>query len=138
MDDVAAMVELEMQVSHISRPGDYRYFIENRLGIWHASVLEAEHGGIDGFLYSVNHPTSNMLGPGVMRTESDAAALIHSELNCHRGRTPVFLIPADRHALVKQIYAWGARNCEIHFCQVRGRFEGFGGIALPTFMPETG
>jgi len=138
LDDVAAMVELEQQVSHISRPNDYRYFIQNRLGIWRVSVLESGHGGIDGFLCSVNHPASNMLGPGVMRTETDAAALIRSELDHHRGRSPVFLVPSDRAQLVRQIYSWDGRNCEIHFCQVRGRFDGSDGVVMPTFMPETG
>ena len=46
--------------------------------------------------------------------------------------------PADRPQLVKQAYAWGARNCELHFCQVRGDFQPFRGISMPTFLPETG
>ena len=137
--DVEAMVELEMDVAHISRAKDFRYFIENQLGIWHVSVLEhSGGGGIDGFLASVNHPGSNMLGPGVARTQADATALICAELNHHRGRRPVFLVPVECHDLVRQLYSWGARNCEIHFAQVRGRFDGFDGVVMPTFMPETG
>jgi predicted N-acetyltransferase YhbS len=139
LNDVDAMVELEMSIAHISRARDSRFFIENRLGIWHVSVLErAGAGGIDGFLASVNHPGSNMLGPGVARTEADAAALIAAQLDHHRGRRPVFLVPVECPDLVKQLYAWGARNCEIHFAQVRGKFEGFDGVVMPTFMPETG
>ena len=78
-----------------------------------------------------------MLGPGVIRTEQQAAALIHMELDRHRGRTPVFLVPVDRYGLVRQMYDWGARNCELHFCQVRGRFQPYQGINMPTFLLET-
>lgn len=137
-DDIPALVALEDQVSHIRREKDYRYFMENATGIWHTSVLENDRGGVRGFLCSVAHPGCNMLGPGVMRTEEDAAALILAELNHHRGRGPVFLIPADRPKLVQQVYAWGGKNCEIHFAQVRGEFRPFDGIVMPTFMPETG
>ena len=136
--DVAAMADLEMELSHIRRGQDYRHFVENEAGIWHASVIEGQDGGIDGFLCSVNHPGSNMLGPGVMRRDEDAAALVFAELDFHRGRAPVFLVPVDASGLVQAAYSWGARNCEMHFCQVLGEFHGFGGIAMPTFMPETG
>ena len=136
--DIPAMVELEGQISHITREKDYRYFMENELGIWHTSVIPNAAGGLEGFLVSVAHPGSNMLGPGVMKTPDVAAALILAELNQYGGRKPVFLIPVDCAPLVQQVYAWGGRNCEIHFCQVRGRFEPFGGVVMPTFMPETG
>ena len=54
------------------------------------------------------------------------------------GRSPVFLLPVDRPALVRQAYAWGARNCELHFHQVLGDWTPFAGVNMPTFMPETG
>ena len=137
-DDAPAMAALEMELSHISREKDFRYFIDNALGIWHVSVLENPAGVMDGFLASVNHPASNMLGPGVARTQEDALALIAAELDHHRGRKPVFLVPVECNRLVAALYGWRARNCEIHFAQVRGRFEGFTGVGMPTFMPETG
>ena len=136
--DVAAMIELEWEVSHIRRENDLRYFVENPEGIWHVSVLEGSDGRLDGFLVSVAHPAINMLGPGVTRTERDAAALILAELNHHRGRQPVWLVPAQNHLLVHQMYAWGAINCELHFAQARGKWTAPNGIAMPTFMPETG
>ena len=138
LDDVPAMVALEMEINHISREKDYRYFIENVAGIWHVSVLENEAGAIDGFLVSVKHDSSNMLGPGIARTDQQAAALIQVELNHHRGLQPVFLVPVERRALVETMYGWGARNCEIHFAQVLGDFTPPSGVAMPTFMPETG
>jgi len=137
LDDVVAMADLEMELCNIRREKDFRHFIENEAGIWHVSVIEGD-GGVDGFLCSVNHPGSNMLGPGVMRSEADAAALLFAELDVHRGRAPVFLLPVDAAELVSTAYSWGARNCEMHFCQVLGEFKGFDGIAMPTFMPETG
>ena len=78
-----------------------------------------------------------MLGPGVARTEQDAAALILAEWDHHRGRSPVFLVPVQSAGLVRQLYDWGAKNCEIHFAQVRGNYRAPEGIVMPTFMPET-
>jgi len=136
-EDAAAMADLEMELNGVRREKDYRYFTENRRGIWHASVLENPRGTLDGFLVSVNHPASNMLGPGAARGDADAAALILAELNHHAGRSPVFLVPVDRPGLVKQMYDWGARNCELHFHQVLGAWNPLGGVNMPTFMPET-
>jgi GNAT superfamily N-acetyltransferase len=136
--DAPRMAALEMEVSHVRRDGDYRSFIENEMGIWHVSVFEGEDGQLDGFLVSCAHPGCNMLGPGVMRSDDEVAlALIVSELNQHRGRAPVFLLPVERNTLVARAYDWGARNCEVHFAQVRGEFVPFDGITMPTFMPET-
>jgi GNAT superfamily N-acetyltransferase len=136
--DVPAMVELEAELVGIRREKDYRFFIENTMGIWHTLVIKGKRRGIDGFLGSVAHPGSNLLGPGVMRSESDAAALIAAQLAHHRGRTPVFLVPCESSQLVHDLYRWGARNCELHFAQVRGAFEPPTGLIMPTFMPETG
>ena len=135
--DVDAMVALEQEVSGIRRKKDFRYFIENARGIWHISVLENARRGLDGFLCSVNHPASSMLGPGVMQTDTAAIQLIRSELNHHKGRSPVFLIPADRGELVRQVYDLGGRNCEIHLAQCRGTYRPAQGVVMPTFMPET-
>jgi len=136
--DLTAMSQLEWEVNHIRRENDLRHFVENSDGIWHVSVIEGKAGGLDGFLVSVAHPASNMLGPGVMRTEEDAAALILAELNHNRGRQPVWLVPAQCPQLVHQMYDWGAVNCELHFAQARGDWLAPQGIVMPTFMPETG
>jgi hypothetical protein len=136
--DVAAMAALETEISGISREEDYRYCIRNELGCWHTAVYETPRGDLDGFMISCAHPAMTMLGPCVARSEHEAAVLILRELDAHRGRSPVFLVPVDRPALVRQLYAWGARNCELHFCQVRGEFQPFRGISMPTFLPETG
>jgi hypothetical protein len=137
LDDVPAMAALEMEIAGISREEDYRYCITNAAGFWHAAVYENARGGIDGFMLSSGHPALNMLGPCLARTEQEAAALIGTQLDHYKGRSPVFLIPTERTALVRQMYEWGARNCELHFCQVRGEFKPFAGISMPTFLPET-
>jgi GNAT superfamily N-acetyltransferase len=136
--DVPAMAALEQEISGISRDQDYTYCIANQLGFWHTAVLENPRGGLDGFIISTAHPGVNMVGPCVARTYEAAAALILRELDLHRGRSPVFLVPADQNQLVHQVYAWGGRNSEIHLCQVRGEFQPFRGISMPTFLPETG
>jgi len=138
VEDLAAIVALEKELHHIERAGDHRYFLENPNAAWHVSVMDAPSGGgIDGFLVSVKHPGSTMLGPGVSRTEHAAAALIRSELNHHRGGCPVWLVPVTAEALVRELYSWGARNCELHVAQVRGPWQAPTGVVMPTFMPET-
>ena len=137
-EDLPAMAALERELHHIERPDDYRYFLKNEAEIWRVSIIEGENGtGLNGFLCSVNHPGSRMLGPGVMRTQEDAAALIFHQLDQHRGGMPVWLVPVDADRLVRQLYGWGARNCELHFSQVRGAWRRPEGIIMPTFMPES-
>jgi GNAT superfamily N-acetyltransferase len=138
VEDVPAIVELEMDLAGIRREVDFRYLIENRDGFWHLSVYEGQRGGLVGFMASSGHPGCNMIGPGLARTPDQAAALILSELNHHRGRRPVMLIPVDCAPLVHQMYQWGARNCELHFHQVRGAYQPLEGVSMPTFLPETG
>ncbi|MBT4137995.1 MAG: GNAT family N-acetyltransferase [Candidatus Latescibacteria bacterium] len=137
LEDVTAIVALEKFVSGIDRTKDFEYLIQNKAGIWHTSVYEGLGGRIDGVLVSVNHPGSNMLGPGVMRSDESVLPLILAELNANIGRSPVFLVPVDS-PVVRALYAWGARNCEVHFAQIRGSFQAFNGVVMPTFMPETG
>ncbi len=136
-EDADALVALEEGVSGIRRTKDYRFFLENRQGVWRVFVIEGDDG-LEGFLVSIDHPGSCMLGPGVMRSEEAALALIHAQLTAMPERQPVFLVPGRAEKLVAALYAWGARNCEIHVAQVRGETKPFGGITMPTFMPETG
>lgn len=144
-DDVPHMAALEWEVSGITREADYAYAIDNRRGFWHAAVIDSGGAGpsgapspIDGFMISCGHPAMNMLGPCVARSEDAAAALILDGLRQYPGRSPVFLIPMEKERLVCRMYDWGARNCEMHFCQVRGRFKAFDGVNMPSFLPETG
>ena len=137
-DDVGAMADIEAELIGIRREKDYRFFVDNAMGIWHTLVCQGADDGLDGFLGSVFHAGSHLLGPGVMRSESAAAALIAAQLEHHRGRTPVFLVPAQADQLVRTLYSWGARNCELHFAQVRGEYPQPTGLTMPTFMPETG
>lgn len=138
-DDIPGMVTLEQQVAGIEREKDYRYFCDNALGIWHGSVIEDADGNISGFLHSVRHQASNMVGPGVMRTSDEALALIHTELAQHNGGAAVVLTPSAAPEVVQTLYAWGGRNCELHVSQVRGASQPLtDGIVIPTFMPETG
>ena len=137
-EDVDAMASLELSVSGISRVADYRYFIVNDSGLWHVSVIASTTGGLDGFLVSCGAEALNMLGPGVARTEQQTAALVHAELNRHAGRSPVFLLPVHCGELVRTLYDWGARNCEMHVAQVHGEGNSPDGVVMPTFLPETG
>jgi ribosomal protein S18 acetylase RimI-like enzyme len=135
--DLPAILRLEERVSGIRREKDHRFFVDNRQGIWHALVYEGAGAAVEGFLVSVHHPASHMLGPGATLDDRAAAALIAAQLKHHAGRSPIFLTPLDRPALVRQMYAWGARNVELHFAQVRGDAQPARGVVMPTFMPET-
>jgi ribosomal protein S18 acetylase RimI-like enzyme len=136
--DVDAMAALEMDVSGISRSNDYRYAIENPRGMLQALVIEDGDGAIDGFMISIKHPALNMLGPCVARSEPAVLALLLQATERFRGEAPLFVVPMDKRELVETLYAWGARNVETHLFQVRGKFQAFNGVSLPSFLPETG
>lgn len=137
LDDIDAMTSIEREVAGISRANDYRYFIQNEDGLWTTFVVESS-GGIDGFLVSCASAAFNMIGPGVARTQEQAAALYYTQLNDNKGRTPVLLAPVTADKLVAQLYAWGARNCEMHVAQSHGPAQSPAGIVMPTFLPESG
>jgi GNAT superfamily N-acetyltransferase len=141
LEDLDAIIDLEREVAFIERPGDYRHFLQNADGNWHVSVCAdaAEPGRLEGVLVSCLHPACNMIGPGAMRTSDAAVALLQAELNVNAGHAPVFLVPVTESEMVRQAYAWGARNCELHFAQIRDGLHPrrVNGIAMPTFMPES-
>lgn len=137
LSDLNSLVRLEEELTGLKREKDFRYFIENESGIWSGSIIEIE-GHITGFLFSVDHPGSRMLGPGLMREDNDALALISQQLKRFGSTTPLFLIPASEKKLISKLYAAGARNCELHTSQILGESALPKGIVMPTFMPETG
>ncbi len=138
LDDLDEIVSLEEAVSGIRRTKDWVYFIDNVSGFWHCSVSRDGDGSIDGVLASIAHPGSRIAGPGVMKTEKAAIRLAAAELDVHRGKTVLLIVPALQRNLLLAAYGWGGRNCEIHFSQCRGEFDVFSGVVIPTFMPETG
>ncbi len=140
LDDLHDIIQLEHELCCIDREKDHRFFLENAMNIWNVCVIESEDTEqIDGVLVSVKHPGSTMLGPGFMRSEEDALALIRYQLDQHhRGGQPVWLVPSSCHSLVSELYGWGAKNCELHFGQTRGKWQESRGVTMPTFMPETG
>jgi GNAT superfamily N-acetyltransferase len=132
------MADLEEEISGIRRAKDLAHFVRNPGGYWTTFVHVDPSGKIDGWLSSVDHPGCRMIGPGVMRDENAALALLHVQLSQSRGGLPVFLIGTHESYLIAELYRWGARNVEIHFAQVRGAFAQPQGIIMPTFLPETG
>lgn len=135
-DDVEAISKLEYSVAHVTREKDYRYFLENQLGCWHTSVLYVGEQ-LRGWIVSIAHPASNMIGPCIARDQETAIALLQAEINYRAGQSMVFLVPVEANKIVQSAYLWGAKNCELHVAQVFGEFQPFAGIVMPTFMPET-
>lgn len=107
MEDVPAMVELEQELAGTRREKDFRFFIENSQEIWHGSVVDGENG-LQGFLFSVDHPASRMLGPGAMRCADTALSLIAAETERFEGGSPLMLVPATERELVRRFYGAGA------------------------------
>jgi len=136
--ELMAMGQLEFEISGISRERDYCYFIENDDEIWHTVVSEDEDGSVNGFLTSVDHPASRMIGPGVARDAKAALAMLRAQLARFKGKAVVFLVPASCPEFVKAAYQLGARNCELHFGQIRGDAQPVNGVVMPSFLPESG
>lgn len=134
--DVDEMASLERRISGISRISDYRYFIRNDDNLWRVSIVESSRG-IDGFLVSCGSNALNMIGPGVASTQDQAAALFYDQLSHQQGRCPVLLVPVSCGDLVRQLYDWGARNCEMHVAQSYGSAQNPAGVVMPTFLPES-
>ena len=136
-NDVEEMVALEKRLCGIERTKDFEYFIENKRDIWKTVVYRNSSGTLLGFLGSVDHPASQMIGPGVAESEKVAMSMIANLLDSFRSKCPVFLLPVTAKDAVQTAYSWGARNCEIHFSQYRGESQPPRGVVMPTFMPET-
>lgn len=134
--DVDEMASLERRISGISRTSDYRYFIRNDDNLWRVSIVESSRG-FDGFLVSCGSGALNMIGPGVACTQDQAAALFYDQLSHQHGRCPVLLVPVSCGDLVRQLYDWGARNCEMHVAQSYGPAQNPAGVVMPTFLPES-
>lgn len=137
-EDIADMVELELELVGIERAKDFSHFIKNSEGIWKTLIYRDRDEKLLGFLSSVNHPASRMIGPGIARSENISTSLLSAQLDFFRGFSPVFLLPTEAAQAVKTAYSWGARNCEIHFAQCLGKKPTTRGVIMPTFMPETG
>jgi GNAT superfamily N-acetyltransferase len=138
-EDAARIADFEQRLNGIRRSHDWRHFISNEQGCWHLWLAERPDGEVAGFLGAVAHPASQMIGPGVSEDETAAIALLHTALDAvFRGRSVVWLAPVHCADLVRQSYAWGARNVELHLASVRGEAPAMRGVTFPTFMPETG
>ncbi|MBC7367407.1 MAG: GNAT family N-acetyltransferase [Undibacterium sp.] len=136
--EAARLAAFEEQWQGLQRETDYDFFLRNAVGAWTVWALEHAGGAPEGFLVASHHPSCVMLGPGVACDEAVAAALLWRALDAMRGLSPVFLVPCAASQLVRQCYAWGARNVELHVAQALGPIPAARGIAFPTFLPETG
>ena len=156
-DDVPKLAALEQTIHGLDRRRDLDFFARDPLGCFRLFVAVRDDGSpagsIIGWLASVRHPATAMLGPGVAVDEAAAFALMHHALDAHqRGGACVWLVPSDRPALVRRVRELGARNIELHLAQVRSPRDGAGcaldvgpqrppvapAVVLPTFLPETG
>lgn len=138
LEDRQAILALEHELLGIQRSRDIDYFLNDRSGLWRIAVWESA-GKIRGYLASVAHPASRMLGPGCCDSEAGALDLIGWMLNQHhRGATPVVLVPSQMPGLSRTLAQWGGRICELHLAQVKGSAQAPQGVVLPTFLPESG
>lgn len=139
MADVPAIADFEFRLNGIRKEKDYRFFVENRSDCWRLALIEKADGAISGFLAASAFPTDNLLGQGVAEDETTMLELMHGMLAQHfRGQTVAFILPSRCSSLVRQAYAWGARNRETNLLSVLGEAPPMQGITLPTFLPESG
>ncbi|MFW5692648.1 MAG: GNAT family N-acetyltransferase [Thermoguttaceae bacterium] len=136
-DEAARLADFEHRLQCIRRENDYAFFLRNEVGSWRIWVLDGAGGELEGFLVGSHHPSFNMLGPGVARDETAAAALLWRALHAQPGRNMVFLLPCASAGVVHAAYAWGGRNVELHAAQVLGPVPQTSGVSFPTFLPET-
>ncbi|MEY2880669.1 MAG: hypothetical protein RLZZ15_3049 [Verrucomicrobiota bacterium] len=139
-DEARRIAEFEHAWRGVSRERDHAFFLTNTIGDWRVWVLDDERdprGEPAGFLVASHDPRCVMLGPGVARDEVSAAALLWAALDALRGRGVVWLVPCAEAGLVRTLYAWGARNVELHIASALGAVPPAQGIAFPTFLPET-
>ena len=137
VEDVPRIVRLEQEQMGIARPQDFAMFVENSLGCWHLSVAESPGGDLLGYTASILHEASRMVGPGWARNDAIAVQLLGHELQRFVGTSVVVLVPSTSVTLSHTFYGWGARNCELHIAQVRGKSGPQRGVFWPTFMPES-
>lgn len=134
--DVPRIADFEHTLNGIRREKDYAFFTENRQGVWHLMIAETE-GRLTGFLGA--NTAAGMAGPGVAADEETMMALLHQMLDsAFRGRQAVWLAPVHCGRLVRECYALGARNIEMHLASACGHAAPMTGVTLPTFMPESG
>ncbi|HEJ9096526.1 GNAT family N-acetyltransferase [Serratia odorifera] len=136
--DLPAIMQLERQLLGIARRRDIEFLLGDGSGYWRTAVWEQD-GIIGGYLASVAHPASRMLGPGCCQREEMALELLGWMLDRHhRGHTAVVLVPAQSSALSRALLRWGGRICELHLAQAKGEAQRPGGVVMPSFLPESG
>ena len=120
-EDIADMVELELELVGIERAKDFSHFIKNSEGIWKTLISRDRDEKLLGFLCSVNHPASRMIGPGVARSENITTALLAAQLDFFRGFSPVFLLPTNAAASRKNCLFMGGEKLRDSFRSVPGK-----------------
>lgn len=135
--EAAAIATFENQLQGVSRPQDYAFFLENRVGDWRLRVCEDTNGKLTGVLAASVHPDAAMTGPGCATGREAALALLWHTLHDFAGRAVLVLAPASDAPLIAALYRLGARNVELHAAQCLGTPQPASGLAFPTFLPES-
>lgn len=135
ISDVNAIASLERELTGSYRPADWKHFIETN----HFSVFVdvAADGSICGALNATNHAANCTLGPAHSHDEASICRLLAAALPAVAGRTALVLVSPAATKITSLLYAWKARNADIHLLQVRGAYTAPTGIQLMTFLPES-
>lgn len=136
-EEAGQIADLEFSLQGIRREKDLAFFLRNEVGSWRVLALEHEDGSLTGYLALSTHESFCMIGPGCAEDEAAAAALLWRALDEMRGRSVVFLLPCSAAGLVRTVYAWGARNVELHVAQSTQPTAITRGVVFPTFLPES-
>jgi len=135
ISDVPAIAALEREQTGSYRPADWTHFLETD----HFAVFVdvAPDGAICGALNVTNHAANCTLGPAHARDEASICSLLAAALPVVAGRTALVLVSPAATTVTSLLYAWKARNADIHLLQVRGAYTAPTGVQLMTFLPES-
>lgn len=135
ISDVSAIAVLERELTGSYRPADWSHFLETD----HFAVFVdvAPDGSITGALNATNHAANCTLGPAHARDEASICRLLAAALPAVAGRTALVLVSPAATTVTSLLYAWKARNADIHLLQVRGAYTAPTGVQLMTFLPES-
>jgi len=133
--DVDAIATLEKQLTGSYRPRDWEHFIITNH--FHVLVDVAPDGSIIGALNVTNHAANCTLGPAHSQSEASICRLLAAALPLVAGRTALVLVSPASTEVTALLYAWKARNADIHLLQVRGAYTAPTGVQLMTFLPES-
>ncbi|MCH2205813.1 MAG: GNAT family N-acetyltransferase [Lentisphaerales bacterium] len=135
--DIKEIVKLEYFLNGKDHSKDLQHIINSSSENWNCHIFKS-NGKITGFLCSVNHPSSQIIGLGASKTSAEMDILIKSHLQYFKNLNVLVLVPSQDAFLKESLLKLKAKNIELHLTQVYSTkaLPNVRGVILPTFLPE--